>query len=377
MTEQAEKGSYHVVVLDDADATSKLVALALRKRLDCRVTLLDKREGLEGLEAGNSVDLFLLDFYVDRKEGVEVCRQFKEREDTRDVPVMFFSEHGEPKLRAAAIRAGGIDYLEKPFFPDELVARVQSHIELHRSRQQILAQLSEQQALMRVLCHDLLNPVAAVESVLRLLEDCETGQEELLDLARDANRSALQLIHHVRDYRSLSDTGELFDEERLNLAEAVGESLRIVGSMADGKDLSLRTLVEEGTRIQINKVVLVHNILNNLLTNAIKFSEKGQEVRIRGWEGEEKGKRYCYVHVEDDGIGIPDDVQHDLFSPSRGRSRLGTEAETGTGFGMPLVKLYVEKSHGLISVESHTAEEAERPWVGTRIRMRFPFPEGE
>lgn len=372
MTEETERGKYHVVLLDDEETTSKLVALALRKRLDCRVTHLDSLENVDQLSDEDPPDLFILDFFVEHKESLDICRQFKQQNPTQDIPIMFFSEHGEPKLRAAAIRAGGVDYLEKPFFPEELVTRVQSHVELHRSRQQILAQLNEQQALMRVLCHDLYNPVAAVDSVLRLMNPEDGKQGELLDLARQANESALQLIDHVRAYRGLSDTEFLFDRETLGLAQAVDESLAIVDSMANKKGIRFVKDIEEGLSIHINRIVLVHNILNNLLTNAIKFSFEESVVRIKAWTEGTEEERLCCVQIEDDGIGIPVDIMPDIFSPTHCYSRNGTKDEKGTGFGMPLVKLYVAKCKGSIAVESHTQEESNAPWVGTRILMRFP-----
>ena len=372
MTEETERGKYHVVLLDDEETTSKLVALALRKRLDCRVTHVDSLEKVDQLSDADSPDLFILDFFVEHKESLEICRQLHQQNPTQEIPIMFFSEHGEPKLRAAAIRAGGVDYLEKPFFPEELVARVQSHVELHRSRQQILAQLNEQQALMRVLCHDLYNPVAAVDSVLRLMKPGDGNQGELLDLARQANESALQLIDHVRAYRGLSDTEFLFDRETFDLGQAVDESLTIVDSMANKKGIRFEKNIEEGLSIHINRIVLVHNILNNLLTNAIKFSFEESVVRIKAWAEGTEEERFCCVQIEDEGIGIPVDIMPDIFSPTHCYSRNGTNDEKGTGFGMPLVKLYVEKCEGSIAVESHTQEESNAPWIGTRILMRFP-----
>lgn len=374
MTPGSKNKQFHVLLLEDAEKTCQLVALALEKKLDCRVTIASSHEHIHTLVKKDPPDLFLLDFYIDKERGLEVCESFKNMEAMADVPVVFFSDEGDALLRAAAIRAGGVEYIKKPFFPNELITRVKSHIDLQESRVKTQAQLREQQALLRVLCHDLLNPVAAVKTALSLIEDVNPENREVLEIATEANQSALQLIEHVRNYRRLTDYDRGFERHWLDLRDAINSSLGIVSALAENKGIRLVAMVEDNAKIFINQVVFTHNILNNLLTNAIKFSYKDAEVRVVALTRSEEGKKNVIVRVEDDGIGIPPEVLPVIFQPAQTNSRPGTEGELGTGFGMPLVKHYVEESKGEIFIESHRPTDGNAPWTGTRIEMCFAMP---
>ena len=96
---------------------------------------------------------------------MEPCRCLKEHPHTQDVPIILLSEYNDPAKRVAALEAGGVDYLDKPFYPKELVARAKTRIETHRLRLEILSQIAEQKALLQVLCHDLVNPVFTAHSL--------------------------------------------------------------------------------------------------------------------------------------------------------------------------------------------------------------------
>jgi len=371
MRREQLRPDFHVLLLEDTAKTAQLVALSLRKKLQCRVTIAESHADVPSLVKADPPDLFLLDFYIDEAKGLEVCECFKKMDSMTQVPVVFFSDDGDALLRAAAIRSGAVEYIKKPFFPHELVTRIQSHINLKNSKERVVEQLKEQQALMRVLCHDLLNPVAAVESALSLVE-ATPENEEALEAAKEANQSALRLIEHVRNYRSLADTNQEFECSELDLRQVVEASIAIVRPMAERKGVSLLTEIENGSVIYINEVVFVHNILNNLLTNGIKFSHRKSVVRLVGQPEFLNGEESIRVSVEDEGIGIPSRILENIFQPHQNNSRAGTDNELGTGFGMPLVKHYVEGCGGSIEIESYPSGNQYAPWVGTRVRMHFP-----
>jgi len=125
-----------VLVVDDTPANLRLLSEMLAKR-GYRV-----RPALSGklaLRAANlePPDLVLLDINMPDMDGYEVCRQLKENEALRKIPVIFISALQETDSKVEAFRSGGVDYITKPFQFDEVVARVETHLTLRRIREEL------------------------------------------------------------------------------------------------------------------------------------------------------------------------------------------------------------------------------------------------
>jgi signal transduction histidine kinase len=100
--------------------------------------------------------------------------------------------------------------------------------------------------------------------------------------------------------------------------------------------------------------------LRNILSNAIKFTPKGGAISA----GHRVGDNYIEMFVTDNGIGIDEEKQKDLFS-IKNISTPGTDGEKGTGLGLYLIKEFTEKNGGQIAVES-------KPGKGSTFTLRFP-----
>lgn len=94
-------------------------------------------------------DLILLDVRMPGIDGYEVCRRLKADVRTRDVPVIFLSALREPEDKVRGFQVGAVDYIAKPYQPDEVLARVRAHVELHRLRTELEARVDERTARYR------------------------------------------------------------------------------------------------------------------------------------------------------------------------------------------------------------------------------------
>jgi two-component system, sensor histidine kinase and response regulator len=373
---------YRIAVLDDVPSTLRMTRLILEEHLPCTVDTYSRAEELVDLPDDKLPDLYILDVLMeDGMNGTDLCRLLKKRERTRLIPVFFFSAHGSPESRVEALQSGAADYIDKPFYPEELITRARIHLDLHRARRSILAQKEEQEALLRVLCHDLQNPIGAAFSMVELLQmhpdaaHFSQKTQDRLGLVRRAMTSALELIAHVREYRSLVDREQMYLTEKVPLKEAFEEVLMLNQNRADDKEVRIITrLPETELNLSINRTVLVHNLLNNLMSNAIKFSYPEGKILLEGWLSETAGKtpEIC-LSLTDNGTGMEPETVENLFDPTRNISHAGTRRETGTGFGMPLVKRYVDLFGGRIEISSkpHRPESASLAH-GTTVRLFFP-----
>lgn len=363
---------FRIVVLDDLLPTRRLTAMLLKEKLGCEVLSYDDSFNVLELPESKLPDLYLLDIFMDRMSGLELCARLKAKPLTQDIPVIFFSAHATPQTRVEALNAGAVDYLDKPFYPEELIARVRMHIVAYQQAIQIAHQVDEQRALLRVLCHDLQNPLAATFSMLELQElDSEIDAKDVNQMMRSALKSSLDLVAHVREYRRLIDLNRPYELREVDLTEAVQESVGIMQALSSPKKIKLELKVEDEVVVWVNRVVLVHNIINNLLSNAIKFSHEASTVEITIRQEKQGQNRFGLVEICDHGVGISEEVRCNLFDPVRNLSRVGTGDERGSGFGMPLVKRYLDMMFGTMDIDSTTSAE-NREHSGTRITLRFP-----
>jgi CheY-like chemotaxis protein len=122
-----------VLVVDDTALNNDLVATTLMNEF-CRVHAVES--GAEALAAALELhpDLILLDVLMPGMDGYQVCSALKQDPLTREIPIIFLSCRDEADDVARGLEAGALDYIIKPFEPLELLARVRTHLELHRCR---------------------------------------------------------------------------------------------------------------------------------------------------------------------------------------------------------------------------------------------------
>jgi putative two-component system response regulator len=102
--------------------------------------------------AASAPNLVLLDIRMPGMDGYEACRHLKADALTRDIPVIFISALTETADKLAAFRAGGVDYVSKPFQAEEVLARVRTHMQLRHMQRQLESQVAERTAELRVTC---------------------------------------------------------------------------------------------------------------------------------------------------------------------------------------------------------------------------------
>ncbi len=139
MTGNEREDIAQILVVDDSPGSLKLLTdilskpgFVVRPAPSGRLAL--RSAGVE------TPDLILLDVIMPELDGYEVCRQLKGDPKTASVPVIFISSLEEPADKVRGFEAGGVDFISKPFQPEEILARVQTHLSLHRLQKQLEAQ---------------------------------------------------------------------------------------------------------------------------------------------------------------------------------------------------------------------------------------------
>jgi signal transduction histidine kinase len=317
--------------------------------------------------------VILLDFEMPALSGPEVCRQLKTNPQTREIPVLFVTSHtGEAEI-AEAFSAGADDYVLKPPREKEIVSRL-NRVFLNLELQgKIQSQFEEQAHLTRILSHDINNlltlslmGVQGMEKVARKagIADDAAFQKEF-QRALGGTKRIVSLVANVRELQSLEDQKLQLKLVPVTLHEVFDECADLFSEKLTSKGIQLEVECDSTLKVMADPVSLSNSVINNLVSNALKFSFPGGKITLKA----EIVQDQIRVEVRDQGLGMNEALLSKIFLKDEQTSRPGTDNEKGTGFGMPIVKRYMELYGGSIQIQSTPRDQS--PNSGTLIRLVF------
>jgi len=343
------------------------------------------------------VDLLLLDLVMPDMSGFEVLRRLSDSPRLRNMPVLVLSSRAQDVVRA--LKAGAVDYLIKPWQPEELLARVHTHVRL-RQRESELADAvrhlnqrtlelenemterkrAEAQLVMASrmsslgvvaagVAHEINNPLTYLIGNLDLLRDRlddreraapEPAAQALVRMADQARDGAERVRLIVRDLKAFSrpDSEEL---EAVNLLDVLDSVLRLAGHEIKHR----ATVIRDCPPVPdvVGNVARLSQVLLNVVANATQAMEHGSPERdrlqITTRFSAEDGM--VEIRLRDTGKGMDGhSLEHafDLFYTTRGKG-------SGTGLGLALCRKIVEGFGGRISLSSALG-------AGTEVTIRLP-----
>jgi|GEM_PF-1210793 len=213
-------------------------------------------------------------------------------------------------------------------------------------------------ALLALIGHDLSNHLSIIKGYSSLLETKITDEGHLKYLQRitETSNKIDLIIKNVKKMRAIENGKMSLTLRPVNLINTIKECLSILESRLEEKNILVKTNFEldldQQFFVEADEVSLSTSVINNLLSNAIKFSESNSFIEIKVFQEKESIK----LEVKDSGIGIPKDLVAHIFNMRKYTTRKGTNGETGTGLGLPLLKMFIEKYGATIDVESRCKE---------------------
>jgi two-component system sensor histidine kinase/response regulator len=368
-----------ILVVDDISKNLQIVGTLLRKEDYRVVPATSGAQALERVRVGPP-DLILLDLMMPEMDGLEVCRRLKADPLTQRVPVIFLTASNEMEHLVSGFEAGAVDYVTKPFNPPELLARVRTHLELKHARERLREMNEEKNEFMGIVAHDLRNPLGAIrgyaEMVLEEMQSVRPSPPE--DFARavsevtqcttrihDASQRMAEMVRNLLDANRI-ERGEMklsvAPAELKALAASVVESQR---SRATAKQQSLALESEaEPVNVLVDQGLMVQ-VLENLVSNAVKYSPPGKPIFVRLKTNGSAAR----CEVQDQGPGLSAEDQKRLFGKFARLSAKPTGGEHATGLGLSIVKRMVEAMNGQVWCESE-------PGKGATFIVQLPVPVG-
>jgi len=349
-----------ILIVDDEQANIQLLGDMLAAAGYDLIIALTGEDALDSVRA-RTPDLVLLNSLLPDMSGFAVCRAIHASTGDESIPIIFLSADNDKKTIVAALESGGVDYVTKPFNKAELVARVRSHLELKNTCEECRGLLRKTERFLEVMAHDLRNWLGSANFSAQLIEEIGEIPDKGKTFTHDICESTSQALGFIDEYLANSREAHtapelhprLFDLHALTRA-----SLSSHRAEARAKRITIKLHPDEGEIKVSSDRVAVLRIIENLITNAIKFSPAGSVVSVV------IGSNPVTLSVQDEGPGFSIKDRERLFEPYTRLSTRPTAGEVSTGLGLSIVKRLSDELDILIEVDT--------PERGALIRLVFP-----
>jgi len=241
----------------------------------------------------------------------------------------------------------------------------QANEALKKSEKNLMELNATKDKFFSIISHDLKNPFASLLSISELMVDSfdATEKEDHKAGFKKINQSVKHLLDLLENLLtwSRSQRGRIkYDPVRFNLSNLIQENVNLHKLLAEKKGIMLLS-PEEDEIFAYGDRDMINSVIRNLVTNALKFTDKDKKVEIRVQYLEKQ----IAVSIVDEGVGIHPENMEKLFRIDEKFKSTGTAGEKGTGLGLIICREFVEKNGGEIKVES-------QPGQGTTFSFTVP-----
>ena len=364
-----------VLLIEDNPGDARLIKEYLSE-IPCKAFEMEWVDRLsEGLKHLDGKDVAVLDLTLPDSMGLDTFKRV--HSEAPALPVIVLTGNDDDSLALKALQDGAQDYLVKGQVSGQLLARsirysierkrideaLKSEIAKHEKLEADLIKAKEaaeeaakaKSAFLANMSHELRTPMNAVIGFSSLLLDDNLTQEqtEYIEGIRNGGEALLTIINDILDFSSAENDKVELEHQPFSLKQLIDESLDLVAIQASQKGLNLSQTINYNTPDTIiGDHGRLRQILVNLLTNAIKFTDKGDISLSVSSKVVERNQRQMFFEVRDTGIGIPQDRMDEIFKPFTQLERTLSRKRDGVGLGLAITKNLVELMGGKIWFES-------------------------
>ena len=372
-----------VLIVDDLPTNIKVLGSFLNE--DYNLLVANNGVKAVALATEKFPDIILMDVMMPEMDGYTACKQLKEITTTKEIPIIFITAKREIEDIIHGFQVGGVDYIGKPFHPEEVVIRVRTHLTIQRQKKELTELNATKDKFFSIIAHDLKNPVNSFKNIFTSYYEVynalsEEERTELINSLKESADNLYILLEQLLTW-ARSQRGQIeFKPRMVNLKDIVNTVIATQKVAALNKKINLISEINSDVHLVADSDMLT-TVLRNLISNSLKFTKEDGKVtvnctetntmvsRLRADEitfkrnnGESKvfssetienlQDSFIEISISDTGIGMKEEVMKKLFRIDSTHKGTGTSGEKGTGLGLIMCKEFVEKHGGKIWVES-------------------------
>ena len=347
----------HILIVDDQEENLRMVGNVLTM-MSYDVSLAKSAELAIQSLSERAPDLILLDVMMPDTDGLAACRKIKSDPRWESIPVIFLSAADDKNLIVQALEAGGVDYVTKPFNMAELVSRVRTQLALKSANDQLRVLAEDKDEILGILTHDLKNSLAGMRISAGLLQTRTTDMPpRCAPLVENIVNATERMLAFVKEFLANQHAEHLqIKKQTVNLCDVVTGLAANHQNAAEAKKIELTSRLPKSAVLVEADLEGLRQALENLVSNAIKFTPEGGQVEMTV-ERAKAGMVRCLVR--DNGPGFNSEDRAKMFRRYGRLSAQPTGDEPSTGLGLSIVKRLIDGMGGTIALAKEGTPGAE------------------
>jgi two-component system sensor histidine kinase/response regulator len=357
-----------ILVVEDEENYRQIITMTLQMM---GYEIFEAMNGLDGLAAAkmHHPDLILCDVNMPKMDGHELLNQLKQDPEFVGIPFVFLTGNSGPGDMRKGMQQGADDYLTKPFTADELINAVEARLTKRDTiRSYVESQFDDIRSNIALsLPHEFRTPLNSILGFSQiLLEEDHISNDEMKQIGGMINKSGIRLHRLLENMvlfgqlqlwmRDKNKTADLRKDQAANASEIIQGAAETQMKQHERPGAVQFSVTEDSVQISPH---YLQKIIDELLDNALKFSEHGTNVLV---SCERKGTE-LNITIRDAGRGMSEE-QLQKISGFQQFER-GYYEQQGAGLGLILAKMLAEIHGGNISVESEKSK-------GTTVTVTLP-----
>ncbi|HOE20194.1 MAG: hybrid sensor histidine kinase/response regulator [Spirochaetes bacterium] len=349
-----ENDQISILIVDDEEKICNRLDTVLQRQGYYTVATTQSEHAIEYLSQ-QPFDIIITDLNMPQNSGFQIMEYIQQA--GINILIIVITGYASVDTAIQSIKLGAYDFIQKPFDIETLkltIKRAALTVKLRKENERYVEELKKLNNLknefISIVSHDLRSPLATIGAYVKYLtkkEDFPEKYVRYLYIIGEITENLYNLVNELLDVSKIERGILHLNYEEVDINTVITSTIETFSTLAKEKNNEIIYIQKpENALIRIDKIKIIQ-VLNNLISNAIKFTENGT-ITIKA-RSNENG---ISIIIQDTGIGIDDELKKSILDPYTLLHTNGTRGEIGTGLGLTICKRFVELHGGSISVES-------------------------
>lgn len=354
-----------ILIVDDVAANLDLMKIILQAK-NYLTTYVNNIESAIEQTTKNTFDIILFNTLNSVQTAFNICHKINEGNVNKGTPIIFLAEKPIEKNQVNGFNLGLIDYIRKPFSEEELFARIDLHLSLRKIKNELEKAKCEAEDAAKAkalflanMSHEIRTPLNGIVGMVDVLNQTVLNkqQKDYLEIIGISTETLLMIINDVLDFSKI-DAGQIdFEHVKFSLKKEIFDVHKLLSYKANQKNLDFTIKFSADVpEIVKGDPLRLKQILINLTTNAVKFTENGFVHIEVSLVKQDKDSHTLKFEVSDSGIGVSKEKADKLFESFSQADPSTTRKYGGTGLGLAISKRLSKMMNGDIGVISKEGE---------------------